>query len=211
MPAVAVATADEFRQFIAAHCDPDAEQSKSDIRKMSEPVMYAHRHGQHTTSIGYGGIGQIFYQTDGTRLVAACDTAQLMEAFAGGFQEAAQGLENLNPSSEELSSLPSFSVGCVLPGDALVIPAGFMVCEKPVNNHTFGVRCPVHLLDRRALPSLQRINDHFKGTGLGDWHGEALQTQLERQQLNASSRRPIGHCEMYEDWSHGFPPFFSPL
>ena len=76
-------------------------------------------------------------------------------------QESLNGLQNLTADSDRLKVLGSFAAGCVLAGDALVVPCGAVVVEKFVNDNCMGLRVPLHIVHSDDEGSMEMLLNQF--------------------------------------------------
>ena len=51
------------------------------MSKFTSPMLYAHRQGYSTCGLPYGGIGQIHYAVDGSKVIATGKLSEIKEAF----------------------------------------------------------------------------------------------------------------------------------
>ncbi len=164
------------------------DQVATACSKWNRTVWFARRHGAAVSTVPTGCSGQVQFQFEGSRLIAVIDLEELqllsedmkehsmqyvcvfsvvkgnrdtevtLLPLATPTQEAIHKFESMTAETATSSDC-SFHVGCILPGDVLVLPPGVLVVEKIVNSHTIGLRSNLHLVTDQ---SVRRFEVGFK-------------------------------------------------
>ena len=140
--------------------DADDEMKSAVQAKFDHAVMYGIKRGTWTTVTSHGATGVVQIQGEGSRVMAMARMDEVRDAFGGTFKDAIAGWESLsNDDAQVLDAIPSLTTFCLLTGDVLMVPPGFVITEKAVCSHNFGVRVPSHFLFLKSMDGVTAIHD----------------------------------------------------
>ena len=142
----------------------DAEQEMQTAVKLKfdQAVMYGIKRGAWTTLTCHGATGVVQIQGEGSRVMAMARMDEVSNAFGGTFKDAIAGWESLSTDAEDrqvLDAIPSLVTFILVTGDVLMIPPGYLITEKAVGCHNFGVRVPSHFIFLKTMDGVTAIHD----------------------------------------------------